>query len=200
MSKTEENQSKNIGLFGSSFNPPHPGHLAVVSDLLTKGVFDEIWLVPVFEHAFGKSLPPFEDRVALIKILFANLLQDKVKISLIEKDLPTRPTYTFHMVQALQKQHPHLHFSLILGTDTKQDLPKWHRFEELKKMISFYFIPRKGYEDGPYPEISSSEIREKLIQKEDLNGLLPAHLIQEIEARNLISFWEQNSNKKNTSK
>lgn len=157
-----EKNNKNIGLFGSSFNPPHLGHWAVLNDLSEKDIFDEIWLVPVFSHPFHKEMAPFEHRLKMVELLWTDLNRDKIKISTIEKELNKSPTYTYDVIQTLKSQYPDYQFTLILGTDTKNELPKWYRHEDLKKEAAFYFIPRKGHEDSPYPEISSSQIRHNL--------------------------------------
>lgn len=157
-----EKINKIIGLFGSSFNPPHLGHLAVLKDLTSTEIFDEIWLVPVYSHAFAKQLAPYETRLKLVELLWTDLDRDKISISTIEKDLNQSPTYTYDVIQALKEKNPHYQFTIILGTDTKNELQKWHRYQDLKKAAKFHFIPRQGFEDSPYPEVSSTEIRESL--------------------------------------
>ena len=164
-------KSKSIGLFGSSFNPPHLGHFEVLKDLSQKNIFEEIWLLPVFKHPFDKDLWPYEMRLKLIKLFLKDLDQDQIKISEIERELGKNPSYMFDTVIALKQKYPDFHFSLVLGSDCKKDLPKWYRYKNLKTEVDFYFIPRKGYEQSPFSEISSSEIREKLQRGQLLEGM-----------------------------
>lgn len=42
--------SKNIGVYGGSFNPIHNGHLQVAKDFLDCGGIDEIWFVPCTQN------------------------------------------------------------------------------------------------------------------------------------------------------
>lgn len=184
----QENQSKNIGLFGASFNPPHHGHLAVVQDLSTRGIFDEIWLVPVFEHAFGKTLAPFENRLDMLKILLTLIGRSNVHINTIERELNLKPTYSFDMVSALKQHHPTYQFNLIVGSDIKPDLHKWHRIEDLKQIANFYFIPRQGFENSHYPQVSSSEIRQLLQQSADIAHLVPAKIADYIVRHKLYQI------------
>lgn len=154
---------KTMGLFGSSFDPPHLGHLAVLEDLGKNAPFDEIWLVPVFNHPFGKPLSPYDIRLKMAEMLWASLNKDKFSISTIEKDLGKPASYAYDVIKALKAKYPSCRFSIILGTDARKHLEKWHRPEDLKKEADFYFIPRKGYdESSPYPEVSSTEIRENV--------------------------------------
>lgn len=187
MSHGENNKktSKNIALFGSSFNPPQLGHLAVLRELVKKHHFDEVWLVPVYSHAFGKELAPFEDRLAMTKLLQAEIGSDCVKVNSIEKDLNKSPSYTFDVVSALIKKNPGVKLSLILGSDTRRDLPKWHRIADLKKMVGFYFVPRAGLEASPFPNVSSTEIREKIHAGQSIDGLTTAAVADYIYEKKL---------------
>ena len=153
--------NSHIALFGSSFNPPHRGHLAVVQDLLARRLFDEIWLVPVYAHPFRKDLPDFATRLTLTQMLVAELADERVKICTIEADLAATPSYTFDTVTALKKKYPHDDFTLIVGSDVQNELDKWHNIAGLKNLVTFYFVPRQGFADSPYPQVSSSDVREK---------------------------------------
>lgn len=164
--------NKNIGLFGASFDPPHRGHLAVIKHLLTKDRFDELWLTPTYKHPFGKTLTNFSTRISMLKCLLRRLNPlCPYKISQIEKTIPQRPTYTWHVIKALKKRHPKYNFTLVVGTDVRKELKKWHKIHELKKMVNFYFVPRKGFEKSSFPEVSSSEIREKSKKGKSIKGL-----------------------------
>lgn len=171
-----KNQNKNIGLFGSSFNPPHHGHLAVIQDLSDRRTFDEIWLVPVFGHAFGKTLAPFENRLDMLEILLSLINSPNVKINTVEREMNKHPSYSFDMVSELKRRHPSYQFHLIVGSDIKSELHKWHRIEDLKRIVDFHFIPRQGFENSPYPKVSSSEIRHFLQHGADITHLVPAKI------------------------
>jgi nicotinate-nucleotide adenylyltransferase len=179
--KNMDNNNNNIGLLGASFNPPHLGHRAVVEDLLNKKVFDAIWLIPVYFHAFMKNLAPFSDRLAMTELLALNINKHNVKVLPIEQELNLKPSYTYDVLAALKTKFPHNSFSLILGSDIKSNLNKWHRIDELKKLASFYFIPRKGFEESPYPEVSSTEIRERLKKGLSIEHLTTAEIVAYIE-------------------
>lgn len=172
---------KSIGLFGSSFNPPHIGHFEVLKNLSEKNLFEEIWLLPVFKHPFRKDLWPYEWRLKLAKLLLKDLDQTRIKISEIEKELGKNPSYMFDTVMALKQRHPDFHFTLILGSDCKKDLPRWHRYENLKTEVDFYFMPRKGYEQSPFAEVSSREIRERLQKGQPIDGMTTKAIAELLE-------------------
>ena len=163
--------NKKIALFGASFNPPHLGHKAAVEFAWKTGLFDEIWIIPVFSHPHGKNLLDCDLRLEMIKLLISEVTIKPLFINTIEKNLGKSPCYSLDIVLALKEQHPDYHFTYILGSDAKKDMPNWYRIDELKKAVDFCYVPRKGYEDSKLPEVSSSQIREQLNQGKSIAGL-----------------------------
>lgn len=170
---------KKIGLFGGAFDPPHRGHLAVLQDLCRKDVFDEIWIIPVFSHPYEKKMASYDVRLNLLKLLISEIETNKIiQVNTIEKDLSKTPVYTYDTIQGLKKRHPKYEFTLILGTDTKNDLPNWYRYDDLKNEVSFFFVPRNGFETSPFPKVSSSDIRENLRQSKPIDHLTTPHIAE----------------------
>ena len=48
-----------IGILGGSFDPIHTGHAVVANELVQRGVFDRVWLVPARINPFktGEERP-----------------------------------------------------------------------------------------------------------------------------------------------
>jgi nicotinate-nucleotide adenylyltransferase len=156
----------------------------VVTWLLATARADEVWLLPTGVHAFGKSLAPFRDRVAMLRAALTNLgLGRRVRVETIE-GRSREPSYTVDTVRALRKQHRGTRFSLVVGTDILPDLPKWREYDALKKLVSFIVVRRSGVDgcesedpDNPsplFPEVSSSDIRNRIRAGEDVRHLVPA--------------------------
>ena len=80
---------KKVLLFGLSGNPPtgDSGHRGIVKAIKNLHSYDEIWILPVYEHTFNskKNLLPFEIRMRLCELNFKDLTNCKVLS--IEKDL-----------------------------------------------------------------------------------------------------------------
>jgi len=150
--------AKKIALFGGSFNPPHWAHRQVLELLRGLPQFDEVWMVPTFDHPFEKNLAPFEDRVAMCRLTIAGL-GPKVSLCGVEGEMQKSPSYTFDTIREFKKRFPEKHFSLVLGSDCKKDLVRWKEIDRLKQEAEFFFIPRPGIEESPFMDISSSEIR-----------------------------------------
>jgi nicotinate-nucleotide adenylyltransferase len=67
----------NILLFGGTFNPPHLGHQIVIRqafELIPD--IDELWLLPTYNHAFGKDLAPAPHRLEMCRLLVNTLYRD----------------------------------------------------------------------------------------------------------------------------
>lgn len=167
--------TQHIALFGGSFDPPHLGHLAVIEDLLQQKCFDELWLVPVFHHPFAKPLTDYVHRLHMLRLIVQHVHNPTLKICEIEKELNATTSYFYNTLVALKQQHPTHHFHIVVGSDLKDSLSKWHKFAELEKLAAFHFIPRAGFEKSPYPQISSTEIRAHIRTAEGLtNQVLPS--------------------------
>ncbi len=177
---------KRVALFGGSFNPPHVGHLLVVTWILATRRADEVWVMPTAHHPFGKPLASFQDRVDLCRAAFP-----QARVEEIEATLPP-PSYTIHTVEALRAKHPDVAFSLVVGTDVLGDQKKWKDFDRLTTLVTLLPVRRAGVagsekEDGTpiFPEVSSSGIRAKLARGEDVSGLVPAAALALIRERRL---------------
>jgi nicotinate-nucleotide adenylyltransferase len=151
----------NVGLFGGSFNPPHVGHVLAATYALSVGVVDRVLVVPVFEHALGKRLAPFEHRMALCRLAFGWL--PRVEVSDIEERLGA-PSRTLHTILALEAEHTDWALRLLVGSDITGEIDKWHAFDEIQRRAPPLILPRAGAATTArlLPEVSSTEVRASL--------------------------------------
>jgi nicotinate-nucleotide adenylyltransferase len=170
-----------IALFGGSFNPPHVAHQMAALYALETSACDELWMVPAFEHPFQKPLAPFADRFEMCRIAARRL--PGVTVSRVEADLGGA-SRTLVTVEHLMKLHPGAAFSLVFGADLLAERHSWYGWDEIQRRCELIVIGRAGY-DGPepkLPQISSSEIRERLRRGEDVSCLLPREVLTYIQA------------------
>lgn len=167
-----------VAVYGGSFNPPHVAHAMVASWLLWTDKVDEVWMVPVFQHAFeglhGKKLAPYTARVQWCRLLRLDV-DERISVSEIESELST-PSYSIDTLSALQERFPEHQFRLVIGADVLPDLPKWKDWSRIEKEFSPIVVGRGGYPRPTgsivFPEVSSSQIRSELKQ-----GSVPSHLL-----------------------
>jgi nicotinate-nucleotide adenylyltransferase len=155
-----------VAFFGGSFDPPHVGHLLSAVYALALG-FDKVLVVPVYEHAFGKRMAPFDARVALCRACFRGI--DGVEVSELEA-LLERPSYTVRTLEHLAKAHPDWELRTLVGSDVLAETHAWHEFDRVEKLAPLFVLARLGH-DGPglgpavLPEVSSSEVRSLLADR-----------------------------------
>ncbi|MEZ4321409.1 MAG: nicotinate-nicotinamide nucleotide adenylyltransferase [Myxococcota bacterium] len=171
---------KRVAVYGGSFNPPHVGHAMVAAWLRWTDRVDEVWLVPTFDHAFGKVLLPFDLRVELCTAL-AETVGPWVLTNPIEQDLPV-PSYTVDTLGVLAKRHPNHRFHLVVGADVLPETPRWKAWSTIEERFAPIVVGRGGYPDvsgaPTFPTVSSTAIRDALVQGAPIDGLVPTRVLQ----------------------
>lgn len=159
-----------VALFGGSFDPPHLGHVLAACYARIVANVDEVWVLPVARHAYGKPISPWDQRWQLCVAAFSPL----PFVRLRDDEVNNTGGYTIDLIERLATDHPTHRWLLVGGTDTARDLSNWHRGSELVKQIEVIPVPRRGYDDHPaaLPEISSSLIRERCKRGERIDDLV----------------------------
>lgn len=160
-------------------------HAWVASWLLWTDRVDEVWLVPVYRHAFedrhDKRLAPYSDRMSWCEAMAAEV-DRRIKISDVESLLPT-PSYTIDTLRHFKDTHPEHDFRLVVGSDVIPQLPAWRNWAGIEAEFSPIIVGRAGYESPPdtvlFPGVSSTDIRNKLRAGEKVSHLL-THRVSEM--------------------
>ncbi len=141
-----------VCLYGLSANPPTgmEGHLGVVQYLASSGIFDEIWVLPVYRHMYQskRQMVPFKHRLAMCQISFPGVSSPScmVRVSELEKDVyemqlanGTSDGSTIALLHHLKNKYTNKSHSwhLLLGSDTYNDLTsgKWKSGEEIITLV-----------------------------------------------------------------
>jgi nicotinate-nucleotide adenylyltransferase len=171
---TEPTPRRQIGLFGGSFNPPHVCHTLASAWALQTQPIDEVWWMPTYQHAFGKDLAPYEDRLEMCRLATRDL--SRVRIHDIERRLGGE-SRTIDTVQALKLEEPDADFWLIVGTDILAERHKWKNWDGLMELVQLIVVGRSGYESFAaagdlaagfsLPQVSSTAIRQALRTPDD---------------------------------
>ena len=166
--------SATFGVFGGSFDPPHVAHVLFAGYVLSAYDLERVLVVPTFSHAFGKPLSPFEDRLRMCELAFADLR--RVEVSPIERSLPA-PSRTLRTLEALQERYPGVQLRLLIGSDLLPETPSWHNFERIAELAPPLVVERQGRArhnpaNPALPDVSSTEVRRRLRDGEPTDGLL----------------------------
>lgn len=183
---------KRIGILGGSYNPIHVGHIQLAEHLLCVLSFDEVWLL-VSPH---NPLKPAND-----------LLPDAIRYQWVAKSIEgvnglvasdfelalPQPSYTYNTLTQLTATYPQNEFTLLIGADNWQVFHKWFKAEDIINNYRIAIYPRPGSGaiatplppnvqviDAPLIDISSTMIRQKIRNHEDISHLVPKVIQQEV--------------------
>ena len=181
-----------IGLYFGSFNPVHTGHLIIANHVLNTADIERLWFVVSPQNPFksNNTLLNEYDRLHLIRTATED--DPRVKVSDIEFSLP-KPSYTSVTLAHLSEKYPEHEFSIIMGSDSFQNLDKWKNYEMIIKHHSIFVYLRPGFEvinkleakvtllDAPLLQISSTAIRQLIKENKSIRYLVPDKVKDEIE-------------------
>lgn len=173
-----------IGLFFGSFNPIHTGHMIIANHIVEHAGIDKLWFVvsPHNPLKDSHSLLNEYDRLHLVKIAIDD--NPKFRASNIEFSLP-KPSYTIDTLTYLEEKFPLEKFSIIMGSDSFQNIHRWKNYEQLVKNHPIIIYNRPGFEieethgarltivDAPLLNISSTFIRSQVKQGKSIRYLVP---------------------------
>ncbi len=197
----------NIGLYFGTFNPIHVGHLIIANHLAQENELDQIWLIVSPQNPLKVKHTLLADfhRLNLVKIAVED--NPKLKASDIEFSL-AKPSFTVNTLAHIKEKYPNDTFSLIIGEDNLRNFHKWFNFEYILKNHKIFVFPRnltqqeniedlvlpnefiKNHpnihlcEDTPLMKISSSFIREAIMNGKDVRYLLSEPVFKYVDEMN----------------
>ena len=116
-----------IGLYFGSFNPIHVGHLIIASHVLSNTSLDELWFVVSPQNPFKKHSTLLNEQHRLTLVRAAIEGEKKLRASNVEFKLP-KPSYTIDTLTYLAEKYPQHIFSIIMGSDSFQNIEKWKKY------------------------------------------------------------------------
>lgn len=195
-----------IGIYGGTFSPPHNGHIAAA-----KAFMEQMWLD--FLYVIPTGTPPHKEmdvsmnaahRLEMCRRAFSGI--EGIYVSDMEMRREGR-SYTVDTLRELAGEDRRLF--LLCGTDMMLTLDQWREPEEIFKLSYPVYIRREkdaildakivqkiadyNQKYGKVVrrivtepiELSSSLIRERLKNGEDVSGLIPASVEKYIRDNHL---------------
>jgi nicotinate-nucleotide adenylyltransferase len=183
-----------IGLYFGSFNPIHHGHLLIANYILENTEMDQVWFIVSPQNPLKPAGTLLNEYHRLYLVNAAVEGENKLKASYIEFKLP-KPSYTADTLAYLQEKYPSHQFSIIMGSDSFQNLPKWKNYAHILQNYTIYVYKRPDHEKIPsYPgakkivvleapllPISATHIRKNIKEGRSIRYLVPDAVKEEIE-------------------
>lgn len=188
------------GILGGSFNPPHKMHLDIALELINKQYVDNVVFVPTgSKYKYKNNLLPDKNRLEMLQILVKK--NDNLDVS--DYELQSEVVYTYQTLKHFKEANKDDEIYFICGTDNLSYMDKWMNAEEILSNYKILVIKRQGEDinellekfkeyreniivaDIEQRDISSTEIREKLKNKENVLDLLDKDVYEYIKENGL---------------
>ena len=181
-----------IGLYFGSFNPVHTGHCIIASYICNYTEIDQVWFVVSPQNPFKASQTLLNEYHRLHLVQLATDGDNRLIASDIEFKLP-RPSYTVDTLTYLNERNPGNQYSVIVGSDSFQNLNKWKNGEIILNEYALFVYPRPGFlvesnhqgnvhlVEAPLLDISSTQIRQLIKAKKSIRYLVPEPVRVELE-------------------
>jgi nicotinate-nucleotide adenylyltransferase len=195
---TEARRGDRIGIFGGTFDPPHVGHLVSAVNVRHRLSLDRLLLVVnnvPWQKVGSRPISPAEDRFGMVAAAVADVAG--LEASRIELEAGGR-SYTADTLATLLREDPDRELFVILGADAAAGLLTWERAEEVRDQATIVVVERPGASSvDPLPgwrwasvevprlEVSSTDLRERVLDGRPLDYLVTHEVVDWIEAHGL---------------
>ncbi len=206
-----------IGIFGGTFNPPHKGHMRLVSDFTDRLGLQKVFIVPDKRpvHKICEDLVIDDRRVEMCRLAFT---RPEYEISRMEVDRES-DSYTVLTLLEIKRLYPDDEIYLIIGSDMFLCFHKWYKHKEIMENCTLCVASRDDEESiyalrsyafsqfriyikelegkgiiispiSPFP-VSSSALRERMKLGEDVGEYLDSDVYEYIKKRGLYGYRQK---------
>ena len=188
-----------VGLFGGTFDPIHNAHLEVARQSLAQMDLRKVILIPSKHppHKSEEGMTGAKTRYEMVKIAIEG--RENLEVSQVEINRKG-PSYTIDTLKEMKEVYGKIAF--IVGADNLINIDTWKKPEELLTSCPFIVAPRGGILEGDFHKgifegkdlrflnmseisLSSTEVRERIIEGQPVDGMVPEKVQDFIRQRNL---------------
>jgi nicotinate-nucleotide adenylyltransferase len=176
-------------ILGGIFDPPHDGHLALARAALAQLPVEELVVLVAARPGHRSVVAAADDRLALAQAAFAEL---SAEVVLDENAFTVDAVRSGRFGDVI----------FVVGADEGGDFPGWKEPDEVLRWVRLAVGTRSGYPPPDLehygdrilsfeldsPDVSSSDLRERLSKGEPVTGLIPEAVLRAIEARRLYGY------------
>ena len=131
-----------IGVLGGMFDPVHKGHVEAARYALQKLALDELRMIPCHtpNHRRPAKIDP-QHRLHMIELAIRD--EPGMQVDPIEIDR-TGVSYMVDTLTILKANAGDCSLVLVLGVDSFNTIPQWHRWHQLLELCHFLLLARPG--------------------------------------------------------
>jgi nicotinate-nucleotide adenylyltransferase len=194
-----------LGIFGGTFDPPHVGHQILASESTMVMNLDLVlWvLTPDPPHKPQQEMAALSDRLNMVEAMVnedKNFILSNIDIN------RSPPHFADETMQLLHEKYPSDTLIYLIGGDSLITLPSWHNSLKLVKACDEIgvmcrpgtepdlveievklpgIIDKVRFISAPLLEISSSQIRKRIVSERPYRYFLPDKVYKIIKSRSL---------------
>jgi len=196
-----------IAILGGTFDPIHLGHLEAAKKIQELNFFKKVSLLPSYQPVQKQNcLFDLNQRIEMIE----SALDEYPTIELDYDEINSKnPSYMIDTLKFKKKNNPDQSICLVIGTDALENLSSWKDSQKLKEFCHLFVIERPEYpsnqvnqygfklvdsldmlgqsrsghlyfSDLKMIDISSTDIREKILNKKPIESLTPYSVTSKI--------------------
>ena len=194
-----------IAIYGGTFNPIHNGHIVSLQHLIDHKQFSDVLMIPSGVSPFKRDIvETVQNRLDMCQLV------TDVLIGVTLEDYETKseePSYTYKTLKYLSALKPDNKYFWTIGYDNLFQIETWYKGPEILEQFGIILVNRGGYDreaaiakqealrrlyhtefiniDIPNIEISSTDIRQRVKNKQSVVGYTLPSVITYIEQNNL---------------
>lgn len=198
---------------GGTFNPIHTGHLLLAETAYEQYHLDQVWIMPAKRpsHKNVQDIISDEDRIKMIQLAIEG--NPHFQLSLIEFEREGK-TYTVDTLKELSKRNPDTEYYFIMGADSLYQFSQWRKPAEILKHAVLLVASRDNIPSSslysqidylkdtfekadirilqsPSMEISSHDIRNRIMENSSIRYLLSEPVRNYIEEKELYQILDE---------
>jgi len=193
-----------IGIYGGSFDPVHLGHLKTATSIKNELGIERLFLLPCYEPVHKQSLNySSEQRLKMMSLA----IQDFPELEIDTREiLREGSSFMIDTLIELVEEFNNHTICLIIGMDSFINFKTWKQWDEFADLVHMVVLPRSGdqpdkksldtfdlakdkehlkseltgllyFSNSKLIDISSSDIRDKIANDQDLDQLVPSSVI-----------------------
>lgn len=185
-----------IGLLGGTFNPVHIGHLVLAEECWHRFGLDKVVFIPAYIQPLkeAEGSVSASDRLNMVRLALEG--DDRFTISTFEID-KGGTSYSIDTIKHFKEENEEAELFFITGADSAESLSMWKDIDKILSLTTFIIASRPGWgENSPYEdrvkrivipgiEISSSDIRERIKNRQPIDYLVPEKVVEYIRNKGL---------------